>query len=99
MRPKKTRMLRVPVAIWTTTIDIACHGMTLSVCAELGDPQDPQLAAIAHTYFILSYLSVIAACSPVHPCRRDTSRLSFGYHTHTQVDNSKYIDTADTARH
>jgi hypothetical protein len=28
MRPKKTRMLRVPLATWTTTIDIAWHGMT-----------------------------------------------------------------------
>jgi hypothetical protein len=28
MRPKKTRMLRAELATWTTTIDIAWHGMT-----------------------------------------------------------------------
>ena len=33
MRPKKTRMLRVPLATWTTTIDIAWHGMTKSLIA------------------------------------------------------------------
>jgi hypothetical protein len=47
MRPKKTRMLRVPLATWTTTIDIACHGMTIS---DIGD-----FKKYRFSYLILEY--------------------------------------------
>jgi hypothetical protein len=44
MRPKKTRMLRVPLATWTTTIDIAWHGMTANAIERAAKKVDNEIA-------------------------------------------------------